>query len=56
MLLCLVVALSGVAEAFCLSVFFLVWQMRIAITMAARWMERDPDTVLYFGPLVSEAE
>lgn len=53
MLVCLAVALLVVGtEAFCLSVFFLVWMMRIAITVATRWLQTEPDTVIYFAPWV----
>lgn len=56
MFACLAAALWGVgAEAFCLSVFFLVWIMRIAISVAIRWLEFDPDTVIYFAPWVRVA-
>lgn len=55
MMVCLVAALAGAgAEGFCLSVFFLVWMMRIAISVATRWLETDPDTVIYFAPWVRE--
>lgn len=47
-------ALWGVgAEAFCLTVFFVVWILRIALPVATRWLESDPDTVIYFAPWVS---
>lgn len=53
MIACLVAALAGAgAEAFCLSVFFLVWMMRIAVSVGTRWLETEPDTVLYFAPWV----
>lgn len=55
MIVCFVVALSGTnAEAFGLSVFFLVWMLRIAIAVGMRWLEADPDTVIYFAPWVRE--
>lgn len=55
MVACLVAAFWGVgAEAFCLTVFFLVWIMRIAISVAAHWLESDPDTIIYFAPWVSQ--
>lgn len=53
MIACFVGALSGAgAEGFCLSVFFLVWMMRIAISVGTRWLETEPDTVIYFAPWV----
>lgn len=53
---CLVVALCGVGpEAFYLTVFFLVWIIRIAIIVASRWLEAEPDTVIYFAPWVRMA-
>lgn len=57
MIACLVAALWGVgAEAFCLTVFFVVWILRIALPVATRWLESDPDTVIYFAPWVSCGE
>lgn len=54
MFVCLSAALWGVgAEAFCLSVFFVVWILRIALPIATRWLESEPDTVIYFAPWVS---
>lgn len=54
MFACLTAALWGVgAEAFCLTVFFVVWILRIALPVAMRWLESDPDTVIYFAPWVS---
>lgn len=55
MITCFVGALSGASvEGFCLSVLFLVWMMRIAISVGTRWLETEPDTVLYFAPWVRE--
>lgn len=55
MIVCFVIALSGTnAEAFGLSVFFLVWMLRIALAVGMRWLETDPDTVIYFAPWVRE--
>lgn len=54
MIACLTAALWGVgAEAFCLTVFFIVWILRIALPVATRWLESEPDTVIYFAPWVS---
>lgn len=54
MFACLAAALWGVgAEAFCLTVFFIVWILRIALPVATRWLESEPDTVIYFAPWVS---
>ncbi len=57
MFACLAAALWGVgAEAFCLTVFFVVWILRIALPVATRWLEADPDTVIYFAPWVSRGD
>lgn len=57
MFACLSAALLGVgAEAFCLTVFFVVWILRIALPVATRWLESEPDTVIYFAPWVSAYE
>lgn len=54
MIACLAAALWGVgAEAFCLTVFFVVWILRIALPVATRWLEAEPDTVIYFAPWVN---
>lgn len=54
MIASLLAALWGVgAEAFCLTVFFVVWILRIALPVATRWLESEPDTVIYFAPWVS---
>lgn len=51
----LVAGLAGVgAEAACLSIFFLVWIARIAGCVVFRWLEVEPDTVIYFAPWVSD--
>ncbi|CAM9325405.1 unnamed protein product, partial [Ectocarpus sp. 12 AP-2014] len=56
MIACLAAALWGVgAEAFCLTVFFVVWILRIALPVATRWLEAEPDTVIYFAPWVFPA-
>lgn len=53
MIACLLAALWGVgAEAFCLTVFFVMWILRIALPVATRWLESEPDTVIYFAPWV----
>lgn len=53
----LVAGLAGVgAEAICLTIFFLVWILRIAGSVVFRWLEMEPDTVIYFAPWVSESQ
>lgn len=55
MIACLAAALWGVgAEAFCLTVFFVVWILRISLPVATRWLEAEPDTVIYFAPWVNK--
>lgn len=55
MLVCLAAALWGIgAEAFCLTVFFLVWMMRIGLSVGTHWLELEPDTIIYFAPWVRE--
>ena len=53
MVACLAIAVSGVeAVAFCLTAFFLVWIMCIAMSVATRLMEFEADTIVYFSPWV----
>lgn len=50
---CLMTALWGVgAEAFYFTMFFVIWMVRIVITVATRLLELEPDTILYFAPWV----
>lgn len=52
----LVAGLAGIgAEALCLTIFFLVWMARIAGSVVSRWLEMEPDTVIYFAPWVRES-
>lgn len=50
---CLVAALWGLgAEAFYFTIFFIIWIVRIVMTVATRLLELEPDTILYFAPWV----